>query len=159
MTSEENTPPLELDVRPVLARGGDPFPEIMTAKDRLTGGQALLLIAPFKPLPLFNLFTAEGYGVQARQEGPDEWHILFSPAEGTKAGHSRELDVRHLEPPLPLETALKALSTLEREETLILHTRFRPAHLFEQIEDNGYEFETEETAPLHWITHVWRMLQ
>ena len=45
----------ELDVRPLLQAGVEPFVEIMTAVDNLGSGQGLRLLAPFKPQPLFSV--------------------------------------------------------------------------------------------------------
>ncbi|MHB8355649.1 MAG: DUF2249 domain-containing protein, partial [Vulcanimicrobiaceae bacterium] len=38
-----------LDVRPILARGEEPFDEIMSAVSALREGERLLLIASFEP--------------------------------------------------------------------------------------------------------------
>ncbi len=53
--SQQQITPSELDVRPLLAKGQEPFQAIMTAVESLLPGQSLLLIAPFKPVPLFSV--------------------------------------------------------------------------------------------------------
>jgi len=153
-----------LDVRPILARGEEPFGAIMEAKGRLPRGRGLRVIAPFEPVPLYAMFEAEGYTPRARQIGGTEWWIDFHPAGAGKdtseaeaaAPGTRELDLRHLEPPAPLQKGLEALGRLGRGETLVLHTRFRPVHLFEQIEEGAFDYDCEEVAGNHWATHVWR---
>ena len=46
------TDPLELDVRPLLRNGGEPFGAIMGAVGSLAPGQGLRLYATFRPEPL-----------------------------------------------------------------------------------------------------------
>jgi uncharacterized protein (DUF2249 family) len=155
MSTMPSPEPRLLDVRPALARGEEPFALIMRAKAELEAGQALHLIAPFEPLPLVAHFQGEGFHVESTRVTPSEWHIVFSPNAATSA--LRELDLRELDPPGPLHKGLEAAAQLARGETLVLHTRFRPVHLFEELGEGGFDFETEETAPMHWITHIWRV--
>ncbi len=156
MATLPQTEPFVLDVRPILARGQDPFTAIMAAKERLDPEQSLRLIAPFEPQPLFEVFAADGYTVCSQRVADDEWHIVFTPGGGEN-DKPREVDARALEPPGPLQAALQAVAELGRGETLILRTRFRPVHLFEELDGEGFDWETEEAAPQHWITHIWRV--
>lgn len=149
--------PRLLDVRPALARGEDPFVLIMRARAELAPGQALHLIAPFEPLPLMTHFRAEGFRVETREVTRTEWHVRFLPPPTSGTSALRELDLRELDPPGPLHKGLEAAARLARGETLVLHTRFRPVHLFEELGEGGFDFETEETAPMHWVTHIWRV--
>lgn len=41
-----------LDVRNIIAKGGEPFPEIRAAVEALAPGEGLSVIAPFLPSPL-----------------------------------------------------------------------------------------------------------
>lgn len=156
MTPLPTPEPLELDVRPALAAGTEPFPLIMDAQQRLKPGQALHLTAPFEPRPLYPVFQSAGFAVEPMQRETGEWLIRFLPATAS-GGDTRELDVRELEPPGPLQKGLEAAAALGRGETLVLHTRFRPVHLFEELDADGFDWESEESAPLHWITHIWRV--
>jgi uncharacterized protein (DUF2249 family) len=74
-------PPLELDVRPICAQKRPPLPAILDAMTRLEPGQAFRLKVPFEPVPLYTLFRARGFRHESRQDAPDLWVILFSPAE------------------------------------------------------------------------------
>lgn len=65
------------------------------------------------------------------------------------------LDLRPLPPPGPLHAALEAASRLERGQTLAVITRFRPVHLFEQLESIGIECEDEELPTGDWRTTFW----
>lgn len=149
--------PLHLDVRPLLDKGIEPFPAIMEAKTRLVAGQSFVLTAPFDPKPLYGLFEAEGFSVEAKQLSGGAWEIHFTPEAGANGQSVRELDVRFLEPPGPLQKSLEALAALGRNQKLVLHTRFRPVHLFEQIDPDAVDYDCEEVGENHWITHLWRL--
>jgi len=55
-----------LDVRPILARGIEPFSKIREAIDALDRNEGLSLIAPFLPSPLIEKLGSEGF--QSRVE-------------------------------------------------------------------------------------------
>jgi uncharacterized protein (DUF2249 family) len=55
-----------MDVRPLLARGLEPFAQIRRTIDALKPGEGLSVAAPFLPSPLIELLQAEGF--QARVE-------------------------------------------------------------------------------------------
>lgn len=150
------TDPLHLDVRPILEKGQDPFHAVMEARDTLEEGQALILTAPFEPLPLYDVFRNQGFTVEARQTEDGAWEVRFEPgAEAT--ARVQVLDLREMDPPGPLQKALEALSMLGREETLAVHTRFRPVFLLEQLEERGFDGDSNEEGPHHWVTHIWRI--
>ena len=71
---------LELDVRPILRDGGEPFSAIMEAVGALAPGQSLRLLATFKPLPLFQVLGARGFEAAAREIGGGDWEVIFTPA-------------------------------------------------------------------------------
>ena len=49
-----------LDVRPILAEGGESFVMIMETAMPLKTGETLLLIAPFEPVPLYQALGEPG---------------------------------------------------------------------------------------------------
>ncbi len=69
-----------LDVRPILADGGEPFEVIMNTAAPLTSGQTLLIIAPFEPVPLYRTLGARGFTPQSQMVNPGEWWVLFTRA-------------------------------------------------------------------------------
>ncbi len=73
-------PPFELDVRPLFATGRPPLVPILNAVNRLAPGQALRLIAPIQPVPLFDLLAQRGFTHEAKTREDGAWDILFSPA-------------------------------------------------------------------------------
>ncbi len=72
------TPPLEVDVRPLFEADRSPLPVILAAVDRLAPGQALRLLAPFEPRPLYARLAARGYMAEPIMHA-DHWEILFRP--------------------------------------------------------------------------------
>jgi uncharacterized protein (DUF2249 family) len=75
-------PPFELDVRPLFAAGRPPLVPILNAVNHLASGQALRLIAPFQPAPLFDLLGQRGFTHEARERADGAWEILFRPGAG-----------------------------------------------------------------------------
>lgn len=144
-------------MRPILARGEEPFQHIMKAKASLQAGQKLVLTAPFEPVPLFRIFQESGFNVESTPAGNGVWRIAFEPMDAASPTGRREMDLRELEPPEPLQRTLETLSELGREESLTIHTRFRPVHLLDQLDSLGFEGESEEVGKNHWTTHIWRL--
>lgn len=145
---------VDLDLRPHLAMGEHPLPLILTTAESLPRGSTLRLIVPFEPKPLYHVLGARGFDHEATQRADGLWEIVFrSPAPG---GSERVLDVRDLEPPEPLQRALEALPALGRHETLLVRTRFRPAHLIDQLGARGFEHEAVFLGDAGWETAVWR---
>ena len=70
---------IDVDVRPILRAGGEPFSVIMAALDHLDPGQGLRLFAPFKPAPLFAVMADKGFAHSARALDAGEWEVLFTP--------------------------------------------------------------------------------
>ncbi len=68
-----------LDVRPLIKGGVEPFNAIMDAVGGLSPGQSLLLIAPFKPAPLFSVMERKGFSAKAESLDNGDWQVLFSP--------------------------------------------------------------------------------
>ncbi|MBX8783494.1 DUF2249 domain-containing protein [Ochrobactrum sp. GRS2] len=71
---------VELDVRPVLREGGEPFPLIMQTVSGLQEGQSLRLLATFRPVPLFQVMERKGFSCAAREITGGDWEVIFSPA-------------------------------------------------------------------------------
>jgi tRNA 2-thiouridine synthesizing protein A len=67
-----------------------------------------------------------------------------------------ELDARTFEPPQPLMKTLEAIATLPQRATLRLHTRWRPALLYAELEKRGFKAETEEQTDGSCLTYISR---
>lgn len=67
-----------LDVRPLLARGTEPFPLIRRRVDRLAAGGSLTVIAPFLPAPLIERLRAEGFGIALEHRPDGAWAVQLT---------------------------------------------------------------------------------
>jgi uncharacterized protein (DUF2249 family) len=69
--------PLVLDICPLCSTQRPPLPAILDAVARLAPGQPLRLIAPFEPVPLFQLLAKQGFGHASRTLDDGAWEITF----------------------------------------------------------------------------------
>src|SRR5690606_32151755 len=76
---------VDLDVRPILRSGGEPFQEIMGTVAALRPGEGLRLLATFKPEPLFSVLGAKGFSHEERQIDGGDWEVLFHPATAAES--------------------------------------------------------------------------
>jgi uncharacterized protein (DUF2249 family) len=67
-----------LDVRPVLARGDDPFSTIRGTVDTLQPGEGLSVAAPFLPSPLIEKLSSEGLYSRVERQLGGSWITHFS---------------------------------------------------------------------------------
>lgn len=67
-----------------------------------------------------------------------------------------ELDARGFEPPQPLLKTLEAVATMPADTTLKLHTRWRPALLYAELEKRGFTAESQDQPDGSCITHIHR---
>jgi len=66
-----------LDVRPLLARGEEPFATIRAEVNALTAGRGLTVVAPFMPAPLIELLKGEGFQCTAEHRADGGWAVNF----------------------------------------------------------------------------------
>ena len=66
-----------LDVRPIIARGEEPFDTIMRTVAGMAAGEDLELFAPFEPIPLFNVLGAQGFEHDAQAIGDGDYRVIF----------------------------------------------------------------------------------
>jgi uncharacterized protein (DUF2249 family) len=146
--------PLDLDVRPILRDGGEPFGAIMEAVAQLAPGQSLRLLAPFKPVPLFGVLGARGFEPNAREIGGGDWEVLFSPQAATAQPErpaasangddwpepSIEIDNRDLEPPEPMVRTLEVLEKLMPGEALAAILPREPIFLLKELDSRGHRW-------------------
>jgi len=63
------------DVRPLLAKGQEPFPVIRTRIDQLAAGEGLIVMAPFLPSPLIEILGAEGFATKIEKASGPDWMV------------------------------------------------------------------------------------
>ena len=72
----------ELDVRELMAQGGDPFAAIMAAVSRLDPAEPLELVAPLDPIPLYSVLAERGYSHHTEDLGGGDYRVRFTPIQG-----------------------------------------------------------------------------
>ena len=144
---------IDVDVRPILRAGGEPFSVIMATLERLEPGQGLRLYATFKPIPLFAVMADRGFAHSARALDAGEWEVLFTPVATQQTASPSgtpvfdewpepavRLDNRDLDPPEPMVRILAAAEKLGPGETLSALLRREPVFLFPQLEKRGFRW-------------------
>jgi uncharacterized protein (DUF2249 family) len=174
---------VHLDVREDLRAGREPFARIQAAVAGLGPDGVLVLRAPFEPIPLYRALGRRGFAHFAERRAADDWVVWFyhgpepvaatpsgsaagpgaGPAAGT--GPARDgaapaaipaIDVRGLEPPLPMVRVLEAVEALApRQRLTVLHDR-RPLFLYAQLDARGLGHATEEPEPGLVRITIWR---
>lgn len=148
---------VELDVRPILRAGGEPFQVIMETLAKLQPGQGMRLFATFKPVPLFGVLGARGFSHEERELAGGEWEVLFRPAAAGRpapaapagaaapAGDdavwpapTRHMDNRELDPPEPMVRILAATETMEQGEVLSALLCREPIFLIPELGRRGH---------------------
>ena len=65
------------DVRDVLSRGVEPFPEIRKRVDALKADEGLIVVAPFLPSPLVEKLNGEGFASKIERGNGADWIVYF----------------------------------------------------------------------------------
>jgi uncharacterized protein (DUF2249 family) len=141
-----------LDVRPILADGGEPFQAIMAAVEGLAPGQGLKLIAPFKPLPLFTVLERKGFLHQVSELEGGDFEVRFTPraTEVLASDHIedcdqwpeavRNFDFSDLDPPQPMVRILSELETMSPGEVMFAVLAREPLFLFPELTKRGHKW-------------------
>lgn len=165
-----------LDVRPDFRAGLHPCDKIQNALSSVGKDEALRLLVPFEPLPLFEVAASKGLGYHASQTAEGDWEVIFSPSLASPASPSSaappaacgcgceessakaplEVDARGLEPPQPMVKILEALTTLPKGAALRARTDRRPVHLYPILESRGFRGKSEEQSDGSFITNIRR---
>lgn len=158
---------VELDVRPILKGGVDPFESIMDKLKELSDDQTLLVINSFEPVPLLNILKNKGFEYEVERPETGVVHaylkksgkvkndsadvssspdikMTFEQAEKTYAGQMKEIDVRDLEMPLPMVTILEELENLTGTTALYVNHKKLPQYLLPELKDRGYNYVHKE---------------
>lgn len=150
---------VDLDVRPILRSGGEPFQEIMGTVAALRPGEGLRLLATFKPVPLFSVLGAKGFSHEERELDGGDWEVLFSPATAGESPQAskptpapksaddaewpepvQHLDNRELDPPEPMVRILATTEAMNEGEVLSALLCREPMFLFPQLEKRGHRW-------------------
>lgn len=156
--STPNARVIKVDVRPDIYFGHEPFQRIMRAVSKLEAGDKLLLLAPFEPVPLYRVMAGHGYSHTANELSSGGWQVVFE-RDGDAASDLEWLtmDMRGLEPPMPLVRVLEALETLPPRTGLVVHTDRRPMFLLYELPDRGFVGQSDaEPGEEGFVTYIQR---
>ena len=74
-------PPLNqfkrFDVRDLLQRGIEPFPEILQRVEKLKPEEGLIVVAPFLPSPLIERLGSLGFSSKVERGNGADWMVYF----------------------------------------------------------------------------------
>jgi uncharacterized protein (DUF2249 family)/TusA-related sulfurtransferase len=145
---------VDLDVRPILRAGGEPFQQIMEAVTTLAPGQGLRLLATFRPAPLFSVLGAKGFSHEAKELEGGDWEVLFRPAQSVATTEPvsvapaddtadwpepvQYLDNRDLDPPEPLVRILAATEAMQAGDVLCALLCREPVFLLPELAKRGH---------------------
>jgi uncharacterized protein (DUF2249 family) len=147
---------VDIDVRPLLKAGEEPFGQIMAAVSALQPDQGLRLLATFKPVPLFQVLGSKGFSHEAREIGGGDWEVLFTPSNEAKPSDAppvtasdgdgwpepaRHLDNRDLDPPEPMVRILAAVEAMKQEEVLSALLCREPIFLLPELAKRGHHWQ------------------
>ncbi|KQZ99874.1 universal stress protein [Mesorhizobium sp. Root157] len=157
---------VDVDVRPILRAGGEPFEKIMEAANALRPGEGLRLLATFKPMPLLHVLGSRGFEHEMRELGGGDWEVLFSPSatapksaevdvpeigdQGTWPEPLRHMDNRNLDPPEPMVRILAATEEMAPGEVMSALLCREPIFLLPELAKRGHawrgDFEPDGTT-------------
>ncbi|HEX2530766.1 MAG TPA: DUF2249 domain-containing protein [Burkholderiaceae bacterium] len=163
-----------LDVRPTLRSGGEPFPEIMQAVEKLESGQGLRLLTTFKPVPLYSVMQKKGFTHCEKEIEGGDWEILFKPEGATAAqvpagsvkqgrhdasnwpAPSKTIDNRGLMPPEPMVTTMNVLLEMAPGEVLEGYYDREPQLLYPELEEQGHLASCEKVGVSEYRVRIRR---
>ena len=68
---------VEVDVRPIIAAGGEPFDTIMQAVGELGDNETLSILNSFEPVPLEGVLSAQGFTFDATELEGGDYRVRF----------------------------------------------------------------------------------
>lgn len=157
---------VELDVRPVMENGEDPFGLITNYIRQLLQSQVLKLINTFEPAPLIELLEKQGFVTHseikddetvftwfyktshAKDPEPEPVHADDSWDEVLEKFNGRMvvIDVQQLEMPGPMMTILEELDNLPDDHALFVYHKRIPMFLLPELKDRQLDYRAKEIS-------------
>lgn len=156
---------IELDVRPVIASGSDPFNIIMEKLKTVQPGQVLKIINSFEPAPLILMLEKKGFETYVDTISDNLTETYFHKPEKNNSAEIKDVqptandwesvlekfgdkiqktDVRHLEMPQPMLTILSALDHLPTGTALYIYHKRIPVFLLPELVQRGFDYRIKE---------------
>ena len=156
----------QLDVRPVIQNGKDPFNLIINAVKQLPQGGILKLINSFEPAPLIPILTRQGFNAYVETVSDTVINTYFFKKDNTgfsepeKTSNTEDwqskleyykdklvsIDVREMEMPLPMMTILEELEQLPKDKALFVYHKRIPVFLLPELKDRDFEYRINEIS-------------
>ncbi len=157
-----------LDVRDDLAKGIDPFNQIMKTIKDFKEGDILKIVNTFEPSPIINVLKQKGFIARVEHISDNEIHTYLQKAAEDKSEeinkealkkaktddldavlasfkeNFKEIDVRDLEMPEPMVKILEELKDLPDNHALYVHHKKVPQFLLPQLDERGYVYLSKE---------------
>ena len=156
---------ITLDVRSILAGGDDPLKLIQQTVKDLQPGQILKIVNTFEPTPLVKLLEKQGFQSYVDVVSKDLVETYFCKTEAEsdaklETGLSEnydweqiisryedkleQIDVRHLEMPMPMMTILESLDKLAAGTALYVHHKRIPVFLLTELKERNFDYRVKE---------------
>jgi len=156
----------ELDVRPMIESGNDPFSIITKKVKQLKAGKILKLVNSFEPIPLINILSKQGFEYYVENIGANWVNTYFYKTPQSRLSMDEDIkssgdwdtymkhyennlvtvDVRHLEMPQPMLTILDELERIAAGKALfVLHKRI-PVFLLPELRERNFDFRIKEIS-------------
>ncbi len=149
-----------LDVRPLLASGEDPLSSVIELSTTVGPNAIMVIETPFNPAPLRNVLASQGFSSWGRKISDAQWRISFrrdglgtrgddAAGEGGIAGEGtswyedgvQHIDVRGLNPPMPMMLILRLLKRAKDDAVVIVHHERNPIYLVPELAELGWQLE------------------
>lgn len=161
---------INFDVRAMLDTGNDPLKSIQQKVKSLNPGEVLVIINNFEPVPLIKLLEKQGFQTYVNFIDQDtiETYFYKTTKEDDKStpvnvgdenlstsadwdallkkydGNMVNIDVRHLEMPMPMMTILENLETLPTDKALYVQHKRIPVFLLTELKDRQFDYRIKE---------------
>ncbi|HXP97461.1 MAG TPA: DUF2249 domain-containing protein [Telmatospirillum sp.] len=157
------------DLRPLLARGVDPLQTVVERAQLVGGDDALVLDAPFNPMPLRRVLAKMGFSSTANKVGEGHWRVScrrdgLGHIEGRltdedcqglpdvgapvhPAADGVHIDVRGMTAPRPMLAILRLCAALGEGIDIIVHHDRDPIYLYPELAELGWDVEPLEGEP------------
>lgn len=169
---------VELDVRPTINAGADPFSEIMGTLKEMKDDETLKLINIFEPIPIIQILNDKGYKTWVDKISENEYNTYFTKNTSTShrkivaempisegsfdeklvsfGGNVKEIDVRLLEMPEPMVTILKELETLPENHVLLVNHKKVPQFLLPELKTRNFVWMNKEIDPNYTLLLIFK---
>ena len=158
---------ITLDVRAMLSGGTDPLKHIQQTVKQLLPGQILKIVNTFEPTPLIKLLEKQGFQSYTDLVETDRIETYFSKTDAgadvstapiATSGDDwdklmksfedklQEIDVRHLEMPMPMMMILESLDELPSGTALYVHHKRIPVFLLTELKDRNFDYRIREIS-------------